>query len=521
MGGQNQENLEAEVQINEILGEFSKYYDGTVRPETLLLYGEALRRLSRLEESRNARVRLTVLRGQKGSGRKLAVKHLAYRHRGAVLFVDCALFLRKYAELGNHLTKMLEWKLCQKQCWLCICDIEERGEDEALWRQFLAELIRDGFSCFITVKEKNNVPTESECEFVEIEFKSPDIEQRTGLWTYFLAQFPTEETISPKILAGRYVFHAGAIIQVLQNADLYRASYGRPCLSSADIAAAAGAFNTGSMGAYARQVPCVFVWEDLIADENLTDQLKNLCNQVLYRNVVGERWGFYEKRPYGNGICALFHGPPGTGKTMAAQVVASELGLELYRVDLSQMSSKYIGETQKNISTLFEHAREKNVILFFDEADALFSRRTQVKDANDRHANGEIAHLLQQLEEYEGITILATNLRTQIDDAFKRRIKMMVSFRLPDADTRKKLWRKAVPKCAPLEEGLNLDFFAEKFEVSGSEIKEIILDAAFLAAARQEDIGRGHICEALKTCYEKYGRVLGAEDFKEDGVNEL
>lgn len=507
------ENENIELQVNEILGEFSIYYDGSFAPEPILLYEENVLRLLRLQQTLGDKVRMTVLRGEKGSGRKLALKHLACKYQTAVLFVDCTIFMRKYAELGLNLTRMLEWKLCKEGCWLCICDREDTEEERALWSQFLTELARDGYSCFITVKEKNAVLVRADCELVEVEFQSPGIWQRAMLWEHYLAGHKTDKEIDPMLLGSRYSLNAGAIRQVLTSAELYRASYGRENLSSSDIAAAVTALSAASMGTYARQVPCVFTWEDLVTDESLTEQLQNLCNQVKYRNIVGERWGFYEKRPYGNGICALFYGPPGTGKTMAAQVVASELGLELYRVDLSQMSSKYIGETQKNISTLFENAKEKNVILFFDEADALFSRRTQVKDANDRHANGEIAHLLQQLEEYEGITILATNLRTQIDDAFKRRIKMMVGFRLPNAETRKRLWRKAVPERAPLDADVNLDFFAEKFEISGSEIKEIVLDAAFLAAAEEKEIGREHICKALKTCYEKYGRVLSEGDF--------
>lgn len=193
--------------------------------------------------------------------------------------------------------------------------------------------------------------------------------------------------------------------------------------------------------------------------------------------------------------------------------MAHELGMELYRIDISRMTSKYIGETQKNITSLFEKAKNINALLFFDEADAFFAKRTEVSNANDRHANSEVAHLLQQMEEYEGIVILATNLKGNLDDAFKRRIKFMIDFRLPNAAARKRLWIQILPAEAPREPDLDLEFFAEHFELSGSDIKEILLQAAFMAAAENTAIGNKQIKEALILCAEKYGRILNPSDF--------
>jgi SpoVK/Ycf46/Vps4 family AAA+-type ATPase len=177
------------------------------------------------------------------------------------------------------------------------------------------------------------------------------------------------------------------------------------------------------------------------------------------------------------------------------------------------MVSKYIGETQKNISELFDRAKGINALLFFDEADAMFARRTEVSDSHDRNSNSEVAHLLQKLEEYDGISILASNLKDNIDDAFKRRIKYMVYFPFPDGDTRSILWRKMIPEKAPVEDGLDLDFFAQNFEMSGSEIKDAVLHAAYMAAREQALIGNKHIIEAIKLSFAKYGKVLKNEDF--------
>lgn len=256
--------------------------------------------------------------------------------------------------------------------------------------------------------------------------------------------------------------------------------------------------NSKMLGTYAVRINSVFTWDDLVVEDGVRCQMEHICNQIKYRSIVADDWDFYKKSPYGRGICALFYGSPGTGKTMAVQVIANELGLDLYRIDLSQMVSKYIGETEKNISSLFERAKDINALLFFDEADAFFAKRSDVSDSNDRNANAETAHLLQKLEEYEGITILATNLKENIDEAFRRRIRFMIHFRLPDANVRRTLWHKMFPPQAPLEEDVDLDFFAEQFELSGSAIKEIVFNAAYMAAAEHGSIGNRHIIEALK-----------------------
>ncbi|MBQ9632827.1 MAG: ATP-binding protein [Lachnospiraceae bacterium] len=269
------------------------------------------------------------------------------------------------------------------------------------------------------------------------------------------------------------------------------------------------------LGALATYVRTIYTWEDLVIADSERRQLQMICDQVRYRSTVGEEWGFYRKSSYGHGLCALFFGSPGTGKTMAAHVIANELGLSLYRVDLSQMVSKYIGETEKNISELFDKAKNTNALLFFDEADALFSKRTEVKDVHDKNANAETAHLLQRLEDYEGITVLATNYANNIDDAFKRRIKFMVHFVFPDAAVRKTLWRTILPEEMPWAEELALDFFAERFELAGSGIKEVLHNAAYLAASEGRGLLNQDIVEALCLHFAKLGKVLSrTEDFR-------
>lgn len=267
------------------------------------------------------------------------------------------------------------------------------------------------------------------------------------------------------------------------------------------------------MGKCASLIPAIYGMVDIVLEAETKEQLSNIINQLKYQYVVGVQWGFYEKLPYGRGICALFFGAPGTGKTMAAQVVANELGYDLYRVDISQILNKYIGETEKNVADLFFRAKNQNIILFFDEADALFAKRMEVNSSNDRSANAETAFLLQQIEDYEGITILATNHVNNIDAAFKRRIRYNVNFVAPGADLRLKLWHKMLPEKAWISPNLDLDFFARQYDLCGANIQEILINSAFLAASEGTCIDNGHLVRATCSFYKKSGKVMAPHEF--------
>jgi SpoVK/Ycf46/Vps4 family AAA+-type ATPase len=204
----------------------------------------------------------------------------------------------------------------------------------------------------------------------------------------------------------------------------------------------------------------------------------------------------------------LFAGPSGTGKTMAAEIVAGELGLDLYKIDLSATVSKYIGETEKNLARVFAAAERANAILFFDEADALFGKRSEVRDAHDRYANIEIGYLLQRMEEYDGVAVLATNLRRNMDDAFVRRMHVTVEFPLPDEEDRRRIWDAIWPSATPRHADLDVAALASRFELSGGHIRNIALAAAFLAAADGEVVTLDHVMRATRREYQKIGKVL-------------
>ena len=404
---------------------------------------------------------------------------------------------------------------------VCIFDYTAKQTEELTQERmpsdfsgFVKRLNEHKHILIMTMEEKNRSVRNDIGNVVMVRMEIPTPEERIMAWRQLLQKYESKELL-PEVLGNKYRMHVGEIAAVLKNAFYICCSHGKTQITGEDIILAIRQKNAGELGPFAElQDPC-FGWDDMIVEDEVYKNLRYIVDRILYRNVVGQKWGYDDILKYGKGVCALFYGPPGTGKTMAARVLANELGIDLYRIDLSRMVSKYVGETQKNITQLFERAKNMDAILFFDEADAFFSKRTEVSDANDRNSNSEVAHLLQKLEEYEGISILATNLKDNIDDAFKRRFKYMVHFQLPAAEERRALWKKMLPDAAPREQDINLDYFADKFELSGSEIKEVMVHAAYQAARQNKAVGNKELADAMMICMNKYGVTLTWEDFND------
>jgi len=276
----------------------------------------------------------------------------------------------------------------------------------------------------------------------------------------------------------------------------------------------------------ALRIPRTPSWEDLVLSPERKTMLKEFLFWIKYRTVVVNKWGGLDT----GGPLALFSGPSGTGKTFAAGVVAGELGWPLYRVDLGALVSKYIGETEKNLNALFEAVHGKQVVLQFDEADSLFGKRGDVRDARDRYANMEVSHLLTRIENHQGPCILTTNLRDHLDPAFTRRFQMIVVFQLPDRGQRKLLWEKHLPPDAPLDTGLDTRALGRAVALTGGSIRNAALHAAYLAAARNNPIGPEEVALAVWREINKDGRKrtpadmgfladhLGQEDKDESGT---
>lgn len=501
-----------------------EFYDGAGEPEDMVGRERELDRLVRLwEYQKPGRDMCIAVTGARRSGRKLLVRQAAARLKRKVIFVDFEV-LAGMEDGGAELDRLcFNARMLGAEVCLVRYKAAGRRHDED-WQSegsgvpaeagaWIAACRRRYAMRFIATASQDFGGMEQAGQmWVCVELEEPDADQMLALWNRFTEKYRCQGINAPE-MAGRYRLSAGDIRCVFDMAGGIAKSFGREDIVTEDIVMAVKSCNGKSLGEYADALKTNIKWQELVVDEDTMTQLRYIENRLKYKNTVDGKWGFDRKVSYGKGICALFYGPAGTGKTMAAKVLANELGLALYRVDLSRMVSKYIGETQKHISALFEHAKSTNALLFFDEADALFAKRTEVGDSHDRNANSEVAHLLQKLEEYDGISILATNLKDNIDDAFKRRIKYMIHFRMPDVETRALLWRKMLPKQAPAEEDLDLAFFAENFELSGSEIKDAMLHAAYMAAAEGSGIGNRHLMEAVRLSFSKYGKVLTRENF--------
>ncbi|NEO88145.1 MAG: ATP-binding protein, partial [Spirulina sp. SIO3F2] len=260
----------------------------------------------------------------------------------------------------------------------------------------------------------------------------------------------------------------------------------------------------------AQRIPACATWEDLVLPDRPRQQLEDIATHLNHRAGVYQDWGFAAKSDRGLGISALFWGESGTGKTMAAEVIADACQLDLYRIDLSTVVSKYIGETEKNLRRIFDAAEAGGVILLFDEADALFGKRSEVKDSRDRHANIEVSYLLQRMEAYQGLAILTSNLKHNLDQAFLRRLRFIVAFPFPDAESRAAIWQRIFPPQTPTQA---LDFAKlGQLKVAGGNIRNIALNAAFLAAKDQHPVTMAHIRQAAQRDYLKLEKLLTREE---------
>ena len=263
-----------------------------------------------------------------------------------------------------------------------------------------------------------------------------------------------------------------------------------------------------------RRIRTKYTLDDLKLPPAQKQKLQNIADHVIYRHRVYDEWNMESRFAYGRNVSALFVGPPGTGKTMAVHVLSNMLDLPLYRIDLSQVVDKYIGETEKRLEKIFDTAEKSNVILFFDEADSIFGKRSEVNDAKDKYANTEVSYILQRIEQYDGIVILATNYKRNIDEAFMRRMRYLVEFQMPSPELRKEIWQNCFTPQVPLQE-IDFPYLARQFELSGGSIKNVALNAVFLAADSGGPVTMRHILESLRDENLKMGKPMLPQDFAE------
>jgi SpoVK/Ycf46/Vps4 family AAA+-type ATPase len=342
---------------------------------------------------------------------------------------------------------------------------------------------------------------------VRLRVSPPDHSQRLLLWQRSL---PCESKVSVSAVALRYRVGPGAISSAAASASKFARARGSTILETEDVVAGIRATIAERMGTLATRVETSAQWEDLVLSADTLDQVRALLARVQQSSKVLDEWGFRSRIARGTGIAALFSGPPGTGKTMVAGVIAKKLDLELYQVDLSKVVSKWIGETEKQLAQVFDAAEAGHALLLFDEADALFAKRTEVKGATDRYANLEVNYLLQRVEAFDGIAILTTNMDTSIEPALKRRLASHVVFWPPDDEEREHLWKRMVVTNAPIRGDLDFETLSSEYpDMSGANIRNAVISAAFLAASEGDALEQHHLERAARLEYVSMGRVLG------------
>jgi hypothetical protein len=339
----------------------------------------------------------------------------------------------------------------------------------------------------------------------------PTIAERHELW---LGSLNGERPVGfdPAVVTLAFRLTPDQIVRAAQAARRATVAAARP-MTVADISSGARAQNAAGLERLARRIEPVANWADLVLPDESAAQIRELTSRARHRDKVIGEWGMGGGNSRRLGITALFAGDSGTGKTMSAEVLAGDLGFDLYVIDLSTVVDKYIGETEKNLDRIFTEADRVNGVLLFDEADALFGKRSEVKDARDRYANVEVAYLLQRMESFDGLAILTTNLRANVDEAFIRRLDAIVDFALPEEEHRRLLWERNLPAAVPKSDDIDLAFLARRFKLSGGDIRNICVAAAYLAAAGGRQLSMGDLIRATEREYQKLGRLTVEAEF--------
>jgi hypothetical protein len=327
------------------------------------------------------------------------------------------------------------------------------------------------------------------------------------LWAATLEERGAELTDEAAEVASVLRLTPDQTVRAVVAAHLAAASSGGP-VTAAHVRVGARSQSAGRLESLAERIEPRARFDDLVLAPNLLDQVRQVTQRGRYRDRVLDEWGMGGPGSRGRGITALFAGDSGTGKTLSAEAIAGELGVDLYVIDLSTVVDKYIGETEKNLGRVFDEAEGINGVLFFDEADAIFGKRTETSDARDRYANVEVAYLLQRMERFDGVAILATNLRSNIDEAFTRRLDIIVHFTLPDVEHRRLIWERHLPESLPQAADIDLDVLATRFEIPGGVIRNVALTAAYRAAQRDDQVTMGDLIRAMSAEYSKMGRLF-------------
>jgi hypothetical protein len=388
-------------------------------------------------------------------------------------------------------------------------ELDDRARENAL-AAVVAQLAHLEGACLLVTREPPDLRHElARRPVLVLDAPLPDAGERAELWSLHVGDRADTRPLLPD-LARSFRLGSGQIRDAARMVAALDLAEGP---SPSHLPAASQAQCRHGLGQLAQRVRPWGTWEDLVLPPASIRRLRSIIDFLRHGDTVFREWGLGSKVASWGGVTAMFAGPPGTGKTLSASLIAQALGLELFRIDLAGVVSKYIGETEKNLDKVFRAAYRSNAILFFDEADALFGKRTEVKDAHDRYANVETSYLLQKLESFDGLAVLATNLKKNIDAAFMRRIDVLVDFPFPSVASRLQLWMTHLPPDVPRDPGLDLPFLAEQFELSGGHIKNAVEAAALTAAAEGVPVAMAHLLLGVRWELQKQSKLTPSSAF--------
>lgn len=489
-----------------------------------LIYDEEIQEKLRsfvVKSQNSSSVMLFHLFGPKGSGKKLQIKHLCKFLNTRLMIIDVNKLFEDHGKV-KRLTDLIYREAVIGQAVVCFDNFDVLLSKQEEMKQEILDFIKKftkhtRLMFIITDGGWKQGELFKSYVYTRIEFDFPDEEERKRIWQLIAGGYECDKDLDFDVLSTKFKFSIGTMAAAFKRAESQVKWEERESevINDGDLSKACYSLLSHSLDKKASLIKPKYGWNDIILPDEQKAQLKMAVNHIKYRHVVYDKWGFERKLAYGKGLSMLFSGPPGTGKTMAAQVIARELLMEIYKVDLSQIVSKYIGETEKNLREIFDEANLSNAILFFDETDALFGKRSEVKDAHDKYANIETSYLLQKMEEYDGITILATNFLNNIDEAFMRRITFVVKFPFPDQSYRELIWKNVYPIETPLAEDIDFNYIAKKIELAGGNIKNIAVASSYLAASMGERVSMKHIMAAAKLELQKMGKLLLKDDLGE------
>lgn len=465
-------------------------------------------------------VRIFSWYGDEGSGRKFFIKQFCREQGIRAITLNCKkLFVYDFSFVEKALWAIRRECVFTDAC-CCLNELDFREDEKEKYIGYMdlavSKLREHHILIFLMSREKLPLKSVTDEEFTELELPTPGNQEREDCWKYFSKDYGLDKDVELPEMATKFLFTPGKIKSALKQAKSFSMMNHEILISRAKLFE--GCYNqmSSELTQKATKVKANFGFEDIVMNASQRETLEHAIDQMNFRKQVYDNWNYTKKYPYGRGLSVLLFGAPGTGKSMCAQVIAHELNLELYRVDLSKVIDKYVGETEKSISMIFREAKKCNVVLFFDECDTLFAKRSDDGGSNQSSNNNKTALLLQEVEAYDGVSVLATNYKHNIDPAFFRRMKYIVEFQFPDVDTREMLWRTTIPKGTPLADDVDIRFLAERFEFVGGNIKNCILNAAFLAAADGDgkEVGMKHYLMAIKYEFVKTGKVFTRADFE-------